>query len=202
MTATARGPLSGVRMNRSAWNASASSMTSRCSAWVRSSSRRKWRTTSGLLGRQGGAVPREEGGEVARLIIAEDQRWCEADRVGCDGVDDEARVEGGRRERGGDRVRELDRDQQPCAPDVRDERVAGRREVATPPLPEVADVREQPVPLYHADGGERGRGGDGVAAEGRAVLAAPDQGRCLLTEREDRAHREAAAEALGERDDV
>ncbi len=51
--------------------------------------------------------------------------------------------------------------------------------------------------------GREGRGrGDRVAAERRAVLADAQQGAGPLPERDDRADREAAAEALGEGDDV
>ena len=51
------------------------------------------------------------------------------------------------------------------------------------------------------DDGARGRGGDRVPAEGRAVVARPDRAGDLVPH-EQRADRETVAEALGQRDEV
>src|SRR5665647_799580 len=125
ITATARGPARGVRMNRSSRKASASSRTSRCSRGVSSSSRRKWRTISALrfeVVRQ----PCEECRERGRLLGGEDERRREAQHSRRARVDDEARVERTRRDLSRDRAGELDRDQQALTASLDHQRVLER----------------------------------------------------------------------------
>ena len=94
---------------------------------------------------------------------------------------------------------EVEADQQPRAAHLGDPRVGGQAVAEL--LAEHGDVLEQAVGLDGAEHGERRRAGDRVAAEGGAVVAGLEQlaGRA---EADAGADREAAAQPLGERDDV
>ena len=67
---------------------------------------------------------------------------------------------------------------------------------------EVPGPAEQVVALEHVHRGQGGRRGDRVAAEGRAVLAAAEQAGHVGAVGDGRADGDAAAEALGQGDDV
>ncbi len=73
-------------------------------------------------------------------------------------------------------------------------------ELRLEPLADRAHVREQVV-VDRLDDGARGGAGDGVAAEGRGVVARDEPGRGAVGD-EQRADREAVREPLGERDRV
>src|SRR5438477_18243 len=99
MTATARGPASTWWASGAFLNAMARSRTRCCSAGLRSSSRRKWRTmVSGVLRGRGREGRVEEGGQCGQELVGlrggEDQRRGQADGVGGRGVDDEAGLQG------------------------------------------------------------------------------------------------------------
>src|SRR5882757_1077636 len=95
MTATARGPVSGWRISRSAFIASARSSTSRSSAGLRSSSRRK------CLGMNVSQRGGEAGQGIVDVGLGKNERRGQPDDVGFDGVHQHAALTGGLLEGGG-----------------------------------------------------------------------------------------------------
>ena len=96
-------------------------------------------------------------------------------------------------------VGEVEPDQQPLAAHLGDPRVGGQPVAQL--LAERGDVLEQAVGLDRVEHGERGGAGDRVAAEGGAVVAGLEQV-AGVAEGDAGADRDAAAEALGDGDDV
>ena len=194
MTATARGPVSGVRMNRSSRNARASSRTSLCSRG------REVVVAQEVPGHDSTVLRETRREEVDELpACSAVSRNGGARRIGRRGarVDDEARLERARGDRGGHGRGELDADEEPLAAHLADERVARCPPAARAACaPSVRDVVEEPVALDHRDGREPGGRRDRVPAERGAVLAATEQRRGPLAVGDERADGEPAAEPL------
>src|SRR5215471_9488416 len=115
-TATARGPASGWRTRRLAFIASARSSTSRSSAGLRSSSRRK---CLGICVAQRGA---QSWHRLVHVGFGQDQRRRQADHVGLDGVDQEAMLAGVLFDGGRELTVQNNRPPQPRPPDLADQR--------------------------------------------------------------------------------
>ena len=106
---------------------------------------------------------------------------------------------GGRGDGGGDVGAQVETDQQPLAAHLGDPRVGG--EAVAELLTEHGGVLEQVLGLDGPDHCEGGRAGHRVAAEGGAVVAGLEQVACGA-DGDAGADREAAAEALGDGDEV
>ena len=107
-----------------------------------------------------------------------------------------------RRDLRGHRVGELDGDEEALPAHPGEAGVAETGDLLAQPGAQLGHVGEQALVLDDADDGERRRGGHRVAAEGGAVLAGAEQRRGVLAQGHRGADREAAAQALGEGDDV
>ena len=94
---------------------------------------------------------------------------------------------------------DVEPDQQPSPARPRDARVVG--EAGEEPLAEVGDAGEQAVVLDRVEDGQGGGAGDRVATERGAVVAGLQQV-AGPAEAEAGTDRDAAAEALGQGDDV
>ena len=165
---------------------------------VRSSSRRKCRDSSAASRNVGNAARNSRG-----LGLGEHQRRGQPDPVGHGVVHEEPAGAGGRRHRGG---RPACGSPMPISrPAPRTVRTSGWPSPSTPvaiSLPTCVDVVEQAVLGDRAQHGERGGAAHRVAAERGAVLAGLQQVAPAAPSADARADRQAAAEALGERDDV
>src|SRR6478735_4152083 len=221
--ATVRGPASGLWSNGSAFIRSARSRTSSSSAGDRSSSRRKWRvmrgprdvvrrseageknvvgcSCGGLLccgagGVEDGGQGRVEGVEVGGR---DHQRRHEPQPRRAGGVEDEAGLAPGRHGPRGVGAVELGAAHETRARHLDDAGLLAQERLELD-APGDGGV-QQAVGLDRLEDGEGGSGRDRVAAEGGAVVARLEQ-RCRVAAGDRRADRDAAAEALGERDDV
>ena len=202
-TATARGPSSGRRPNRSCLH------------------RRGEREDLGLLGRGQVVVAQEvPDGHGAYLspwarvkmagraavnssasVWVRIERRGEPHRVRLDGVDQEARLPGGGGDVGRPVLGEDGGEPEAAAADAVEQRVVDRLDAVGQRLADQLDVIEQVGGLDRVEHREGGGAGDRVAAEGRAMVARLQRGGAVA-EADAGADRQAAAEALGQGEDV
>ena len=143
--------------------------------------------------------PRPGGQERVDVIVADDQGRSEADTVGSRVVHDEAVGERRGGDLGRERTRQVQADEQAPSTDLGHALVGGQPGPET--LAHRGGVLEQTVLLDGVEDGERGGAGHRVPAEGGAVVAGLQQGG-RLAERDAGADRDAAAQPLGDGDDV
>ena len=144
-----------------------------------------------LVLRRHASTSRRSSIAVVGLLRRDRQRRRDPQRRLARGADEQAVLE----RRGRDRERraaELDREQQAGAADVLERRLEARADLA--------HVREQVV-VDRVDHGAGRGAGDGVAAEGRGVVARDEAARLAVGD-EQRADRQAVREPLRERDRV
>ena len=143
--------------------------------------------------------PRPGGQERVDVIVADDQGRSEADTVGSRVVHDEAVGERRGGDLGRERTRQVQADEQAPSTDLGHALVGGQPGPET--LAHRGGVLEQTVLLDGVEDGEGGGAGHRVPAEGGAVVAGLQEGG-RLAEGDAGADRDAAAQPLGDGDDV